>query len=287
MPESDYARIEKAILFLQAHFRRQPRLGEIASHVGVSEYHFQRLFRRWAGISPKRFLQYLTGDYVEQLLRESHSLLEASLDAGLSGPGRLHDLMINLHGVTPGELKRQGSGLLIRYGIHPSPFGDCLIATTTRGICALEFHPRPEMNEALLRLKRHWPGAVFSHDREATACRVKQIFNAPGNRRPGVIDLFVQGSNFQLKVWEALLRIPAGQLISYLDVAKSIGRPSASRAIGGANGKNPVAFLIPCHRVIRQSGSFSEYRWGTARKQAIYAWERASLEHAQEGQTGV
>jgi len=275
MPNTDYERIEKAILYLRENFREQPELEEIAAGIGVSKYHFQRLFRRWAGISPKRFLQYLTGEYVGHLLRDSHSVMDASLEAGLSGPGRLHDLVVNLHGVTPGELKAGGEGLLIRHGIHPSPFGDCLIAMTDRGVCGLFFETVSGWDQTLAEHKEQWPGARYAKDQDATGIIADRIFS---DRQDGVresMDLFVKGTNFQIKVWEALLRIPPGALVSYGDIARFIDQPKAARAVGSANAKNQVALLIPCHRVIRESGVFGEYRWGTTRKLAIFAWERA------------
>ncbi len=277
MSSSDYGRIEQAINFLQGNFREQPRLADISATVGLSEYHFQRLFRRWAGISPKRFLQYLTGEYVSELLRNSSSVLEASLDAGLSGPGRLHDLLVNLHGVTPGELKRHGEGLEIRYGIHPSPFGDCLLSTTGRGICGLAFLSPDSRKTTLAELQQRWPEARFREHPQTTQPIIERIFSPGDHPRGDAIDLYVQGTNFQLKVWEALLRIPPGMLVSYGDIAKRIGIPKAARAVGTANAQNPVALLIPCHRVIRKSGAFGEYRWGETRKQAMFAWEAARV----------
>lgn len=275
MSDSDYARIEQAILFLQANFRRQPRLCDIAAGVGLSEYHFQRLFRRWAGISPKRFVQYLTAGYAERRLQEVGNLLDTSLDAGLSGPGRLHDLMVNVHAVTPGEMKRAGEGLRIRHGEHASPFGRCLLAVTGRGICGLSFVGVGGYPKALAELRQRWPKADFIADREATGSIATRLFEPAGSAKPGSIDLFVQGSNFQIKVWEALLRIPAGSLVCYRDLASSIGSPGAARAVGSANAHNPVALLIPCHRVIRRDGGMGGYRWGNPRKLAIIGWEAA------------
>ena len=277
MPSSDYGRIEQAITYLQSNFREQPTLAETAATIGLSEYHFQRLFRRWAGISPKRFLQYLTAEYVSDLLRDSRSVLEASLDAGLSGPGRLHDLLVNLHGVTPGELKRQGAGLEIHYGIHPSPFGDCLLSATRRGVCGLAFLSPDGRETTLAELRQRWPKAHFLEDPQTTRPIADHIFSPQDRAKGESIDLYVQGTNFQLKVWEALLQIPPGSLVSYGDIAKRIGAPKAARAVGTANGQNPVALLIPCHRVIRKSGAFGEYRWGEARKQAMFAWEAARV----------
>jgi AraC family transcriptional regulator of adaptative response/methylated-DNA-[protein]-cysteine methyltransferase len=273
MTTSDYARIETAIRYLDANFREQPSLSEIAAQVHLSEYHFQRLFRRWAGITPKRFLQYLTAEHSRRLLRESRSVLEVSDANGLSSAGRLHDLLVGLHAVTPGELKTQGADLVIRYGFHPSPFGECLIAITGRGICALEFVETGSRTKALARLKSQWQGASLRLQPRATRLMAARVFAA--SRAADRCDLYVQGSNFQVKVWEALLRIPPGRVVSYEDMAARIGAPAATRAVASAIARNPVAFLIPCHRVIRKTGVFGEYRWGSARKQAMLGWEAA------------
>jgi len=274
MATTDYARIEKTIRYLEANFRAQPSLAQVAAQAHLSEYHFQRLFRRWAGISPKRFLQVLTADYARRLLHESRTLLEVSDAAGLSSGGRLHDLLVNLHAVTPGEVKAQGAELLIQYGFHPSPFGECLIAITARGICAIEFMSTGGRGAALARLKQQWPAATWRLQPRATqsiAARLFDVARASGDR----FDLFVQGSNFQAKVWEALLRIPSGCAVSYEVIAAYIAAPTATRAVASAIARNPVAFLIPCHRVIRKSGVFGEYRWGSARKKALLGWEAA------------
>ena len=265
----DYDRIEKAILYLDRHFLDQPRLDQLARAVGLSEFHFQRLFRRWAGISPKRFIQVLTAGYARELLRQSRPVLETALDAGLSGPGRLHDLIVNVDAVTPGQVRRAGDGLAIAVGIHPSPFGQCLIGLTERGICALEFlEPKAEA-QALAGLRSRWPRAILDEQPRSTQATVNQIFaNA---RRP--LALLLHGTNTQIKVWEALLRIPPGCLATYQDVASQIGLPRSSRAVARIIGQNPVAFLVPCHRVIRQTGAFGGYRWGEVRKRAILGWE--------------
>jgi AraC family transcriptional regulator of adaptative response/methylated-DNA-[protein]-cysteine methyltransferase len=270
----DYARIERAILYLNGHFAEQPGLREVAAHVRLSEYHFQRLFRRWAGISPKRFLQYLTAEHARGLLRQSHNVLEASDAAGLSGAGRLYDLMVAIHAATPGEVKNLGAGLAIEYGVHPSPFGPCFIALTPRGICAVEF-VSASTRAALARLRAQWPKALLRENTRRTRPVADRLFGfrrvAPG----GASELYVRGTNFQVKVWEALLRIPAGSAATYEDVAAAVGAPRAARAVGTAIAQNPVALLIPCHRVIRKSGAVGEYHWGTARKQAILGWEAA------------
>ncbi len=274
MAVSDYARIEKTIRYLEANFRTQPSLAAVAAQVHLSEYHFQRLFRRWAGISPKRFLQVLTADYARRLLRETRTVLEVSDATGLSSAGRLHDLLVNLHAATPGEIKAQGANLCIQYGSHPSPFGECLIAVTARGICAIEFIATGGRAAALAQLQRHWPAATWRLQPRATqpvAARLFAVVHGNGER----FDLLVQGSNFQVQVWEALLRIPSGSVVSYADVAACIAVPTATRAVASAIARNPVAVLIPCHRVIRKSGVFGEYRWGSVRKKALLGWEVA------------
>ena len=269
---TDFERIERAIRYLEENYRQQPGLKEIAQGAGLSEFHFQRLFRRWAGISPKRFLQYLTAGHAAQLLRASRSNIETAYDAGLSGGGRLHDLFINLHAVTPGELKHAGAGLVIYYGFHPSPFGECLIAMTTRGICHLGFLSPLDRRAALTELAAEWPQAQFEEAPRVTAQIARRLFTRVNGHSPG-IDLHVRGTNFQIKVWEALLRIPPGGVMSYKDLARHIQAPRAVRAVANAVAHNPVAWLIPCHRVIRKSGALGGYRWGETRKKVLLAWE--------------
>ncbi len=273
---ADYERVEKAIRFIEENFRRQPPLADIAASVGLSEFHFQRLFRRWAGVSPKRFLQYLTAGYARELLRQSRSVLDVAFEAGLTGSGRLHDLTVNIHAATPGELKERGAGLIIRYGTHPTPFGNCLLAATSRGICALRFIPPGDVGEVLGTLQGEWENACFAEDFEATGGLAERIFSTTvgGSAEPGLA-LHVRGTNFQVRVWEALLRVPPGAALTYGELALRAGAPGAARAVGTAVGQNPVAYLIPCHRVIRNSGVLGEYRWGAARKKAMLGWEAA------------
>lgn len=274
MSQTDYERIESAIQYLSGHYRMQPDLKQLADHVGLSEYHFHRLFQRWAGTTPKRFLQYLTAAYARKLLRQSHSLLEVSYETGLSSTGRLHDLIITLDGMTPGELRHYAAGIRIQYGFHQTPFGLCMIATTTRGICGLEFCTGENRQDALERLKARWCGATFSASQQATAALAKQIFSV-SEAQGYTLRLVVGGSNLQLKVWEALLRIPPNQLINYQHLAETIGHPRAARAIGTAVAANPVLYLIPCHRVIRSTGIIGAYQGGQARKKALIGWEAA------------
>ncbi|MCZ6915661.1 MAG: methylated-DNA--[protein]-cysteine S-methyltransferase [Gemmatimonadetes bacterium] len=270
----DYHRIEAVIHFLEAHAGEQPSLSEVARAVGLSEFHLQRLFRRWAGVSPKRFLQYLTVQHAKRALREGLSVLATAYEAGLSGPGRLHDLFLSVEAVTPGQYKEWGRDLDIRYGFAPSPFGECLVAATDRGICGLEFVVEGDRTTPVERLERTWPGATRREDPAVASADVERIFGSGGDRSKPVT-LLLKGTNFQLQVWQALLQIPAGAATSYSALAESIDRPTAARAVGGAVGKNPVAYLIPCHRVLRESGEFGGYRWGEARKRAILGWEAA------------
>ena len=269
----DYHRIEQAIRFLEENARRQPDLAEVAASVGLSEYHFQRLFTRWAGISPKRFLQFLTKQNAKALLACS-SVLSAAYEAGLSGPGRLHDLLIQCEAVTPGEYRLKGAGMQILYGYHPTPFGECLLALTGRGICFLACvaGDRPA---ALEMLKGDWLNASLREDASRTRTVGEQIF---AHAEPRSLTLHLRGTNFQLKVWEALLRLPAGSATSYEALAEQAGDIQAARAVGNAVARNPVAYLIPCHRVLQKAGGFGNYRYGPLRKQAILGWELARSE---------
>lgn len=279
--EKDYQRIKALLGLLVKKRQEQPSLDELAQWAGLSKFHLQRLFTRWAGISPQRFLHYLTLEYAKETLSHSRNLLDASWDAGLSGPGRLHDLFVTLEAVTPGEFKRKGQGLEIRHGVHPTPFGPCLVALTERGICALRFVEKDEAWEELNALKSQWPQARFTLSPRDTAAVVEDIFKAgPGavssGRQP--MGLMVQGTNFQIRVWEALLRIPPGHVASYGLVATMIGQPGAARAVGSALAANPVGWLIPCHRVIREMGVVGDYQWGQDRKRLMLAWEAAQCD---------
>ena len=271
----DYRRIEQAIQYLEKHVNSQPELGEIASAVGLSEYHFQRIFSRWAGISPKRFLQFITKEGAKELLAQSENLLDTTYGIGLSSLGRLHDLFVTTEAVTPGEYKSSGAGLTIRYGLHETPFGKALIGITNRGICHLGFVGSRE-GEAIDTLVANWQQARMIEDHKATAPLVEPIFDL-SQRGNTPLRLHLRGTNFQLKVWEALLRIPPGAVTSYQDLAEQAGRPGASRAVGTALGHNPIAVLIPCHRVIRKLGEFGNYRYGTTRKKALLGWEAAQF----------
>jgi len=265
-----YQLIEKAIQYIEANVNRQPELEEIASAIGLSEFHFQRLFTRWAGISPKRFMQFLTKEHAKELLTQSENLLDTTHQIGLSSLGRLHDLFVNTEAVTPGEYKSRGAGLTIHYGLHATPYGECLIATTERGICHLSFVQTSE-GKAIDNLVADWKQARMIEDYKSTAPLITRIFSDRGAATP--LNLYLRGTNFQIKVWEALMDIPAGSVTTYEQIAAQIGNPNALRAVGTAVGHNPVAFLIPCHRVIRKAGEFGNYRYGTARKKAILAQE--------------
>jgi AraC family transcriptional regulator of adaptative response/methylated-DNA-[protein]-cysteine methyltransferase len=273
----DYRRIEQAIRYLEAHFLEQPDLSAAAGSIGLSEFHFQRLFTRWVGISPKRFLQFLTKEHAKQLLRQPVDLLEATYASGLSSPGRLHDLFVACEAVTPGEYKTHGEGLTIQYGFHQTLFGECLLARTSRGVCALAFVEPGRHDQALKDLRLKWRRARLEENPAATEPMIAQIFQAP-DARGGTLNLLLNGTNFQIKVWEALLRIPSGSVVTYEDIALSIGMPKAARAVSNAVASNPVAVLIPCHRVIRKDGNFGGYHYGTARKKALLGWEMAQAE---------
>jgi len=267
----DYLRIEQAILYLENHYKEQPSLEEVAANIGLSEYHFQRIFTRWAGVSPKRFLQFLTKEGAKELLNKSENLLDTTHQVGLSSLGRLHDLFVTTEAVSPGEYKSYGEGVTIRYGLHASPFGKCLIAVSERGICHLGFVQRETSEgDVIDKLVADWRNARMIEDHKSTAPLIESIFDA--NRR-GKLNLHLRGTNFQLKVWEALLTIPAGAVTTYEGLAELIGQPTASRAVGTAVGHNPIAVLIPCHRVIRKVGEFGNYRYGSPRKKALLAYE--------------
>jgi AraC family transcriptional regulator of adaptative response/methylated-DNA-[protein]-cysteine methyltransferase len=270
----DYARIAQAIHYIETNSRRQPGLTELAAQVGLSEYHFQRLFTRWAGISPKRFLQFLTRENAKALLSRSGDLLEATYATGLSSPGRLYDLFVQTEGVTPGEFKSRGAGVDIFYGFHPTPFGECLLALTGRGICFLAFVESPRA-AALAELKSNWQNASLVEAPERSASILGRIFS---NDDQAALPLHLLGTNFQVKVWEALLRLKPGEVTTYQALAEKVGSPGAARAVGNAVASNPVAYLIPCHRVLQKTGHFGYYRYGSTRKKAMLGWEMARLE---------
>ena len=279
---SHYDRIERAIRFIEDNRLDQPGLDEIAAGIGMSPFHLQRVFTAWAGVSPKLFLRYVTLDHAREALMDASPVLDAALDVGLSGPGRLHDLFVTLEAATPGEFGAGGRGLDIRYGLHDGPFGRFLVAATERGVCRIAFERAGE--DQVGALADAWPNARLVED-EARTWRIAGEALACGmTAGESPIRLWARGTNFQIKVWEALLRVPPGRLVSYGEIARAVGNPRASRAVGRAVGANPIAVLIPCHRAIRASGRFETgYRWGSARKRALIAWEAARRERADAG----
>lgn len=269
----DYERVAKAIDFLETHFKSQPDLDEVARQVHLSPHHFQRIFTEWAGVSPKKFMQYLSIEHLRSRIFDLPNLQDAADAVGYSAPSRVYDLFVSIEGVTPNEFKTAGRGLEIHYGFHPTPFGECLIARTPKGICALSFVDEHSRQAELDRFLGKWQSANLVFDTAKTASAVRQIFDA---KEPRKIHLLVQGTNFQLKVWEALLTIPPGAVTTYQKIAGHIHNPGAVRAVGTAIGQNPVAFLIPCHRVIRKEGQVGGYHWGSTRKKALLGCEMAS-----------
>lgn len=270
-----YETVARALSYIQAKAKEQPTLDEVAAHACMSSYHFQRVFTEWAGVSPKKFLQYLTLHYAKTALAQSASLSEAAASTGLSGTSRLHDLFLHIEGITPGEFKKQGEQLQLNYSLGSCQFGSYLVASTAKGICHLHFYQ--EEGEALQELQALWPKATLVMQQDNLHQQVHQFFLYqlnPQQRLP----LHLKGTPFQLKVWEALLRIPEGHLTSYSSLAQHIGSPAASRAVGTAIGSNPIAFLIPCHRVIKNIGGIGEYRWGSERKMAMIGWEAAQIQ---------
>lgn len=269
----DFSRIKEAIEYIDLNYKSQPDLDEVARHVALSPYHFQRMFTHWAGVSPKKFLQYLSVENAKKILKDTQaSLFDAAFEVGLSGTGRLHDLFINIEGMTPGEYKNGGRNLLINYSFAETPFGEMLIASTSKGVCYMAF--ADDGSVALGDLKQQFPNAEYKQLTDAVQQNALHIFRQDW-QKPEQIKLHIAGTDFQLKVWEILLKIPMGGLTTYHDVAKCIGNSNASRAVGSAIGANPVAYLIPCHRVILSSGKIGQYHWANARKSAIIGWENA------------
>ena len=282
----NYNRIEKAIQYLEENFMHQPELDEVAEKVHLSSFHFQRIFTDWAGISPKRFLQFLTVDFLKTKLEQSKNIVEAADAAGLSSQSRVYDLFTTLEAVTPQEYKQKGSGIRIEYGIHETPFGLCLIGVTERGICWLSFIGTDEdPKHELEKMKAYWHNSLFHEDLNLTGSFIARIFPSPRpsdtpirgerGRGEGKLHVFVKGTNFQIKVWEALLKIPMGDITTYQGIAQQIQSPKAMQAVGSAVGSNHIAYLIPCHRVIRKDGIVGEYRWSSTRKKSIIGWEMA------------
>jgi AraC family transcriptional regulator of adaptative response/methylated-DNA-[protein]-cysteine methyltransferase len=274
---ADYETVRRAIAYLREHWRAQPEIETIAEAVGVSAPELHHLFRRWAAITPKAFLQALTLDHARRLLRNSASVLDATFEVGLSGPGRLHDLFVTHEAMSPGEWKSGGAGLTIAYGIHPSPFGSALVMITPRGLAGLAFADCGEEADALADMKSRWPKANFVEDRAGTAAFAQRIFDASCWRAERPLRVVLIGTDFEVRVWETLLRIPLGRAVTYSDVATSIGAKNAARAVGAAVGKNPVSFVVPCHRVLGKGGAITGYHWGLTRKHAMLGWEAARM----------
>jgi AraC family transcriptional regulator of adaptative response/methylated-DNA-[protein]-cysteine methyltransferase len=269
----DFARIARAIRFIDENFRRQPRLAEIAAAAGLSVFHFNRLFRRWAGVTPKQYLAFVTGQAAKGVLSEQPSVLDAAYEVGLSGPGRLHDLIVAVDAVTPGEWKALGRGIAIRYGFSDTPFGRALIAQTERGICHLAFVEQDHDKAALSELRERWPQAQFLSDDAQAHEIATRIWNPDASTGATPLRLAVTGTNFQLKVWQALLDIGNRGYTTYAALAGAIGQAGSQRAVGGAVGANPIGWLIPCHNVLRKDGEIGGYQWGPDRKRAMLAWE--------------
>jgi len=272
----DYRRVGAALSYLEDHYRDQPSLDDVSAEVGLSPYHFQRIFTRFVGLSPKKFIQHLSLEQAKQSLAADESVLDAAFDAGLSGPGRLHDLFVSHEALTPGEWKAGGLGKQFTYGWHPSPFGDCLVVATDRGVCGLAFAEPEDRDAALADIGDQYDGAELVEDPDATAPYADLAFG----RAEGNLHLVLKGTPFQIKVWQGLLRIPLGATVTYAQLARAVGAPNANRAVGSACARNPVSWLIPCHRVLRNGGAISGYRWQPGRKRAILAWEAAQTEDA-------
>ncbi|WP_224797639.1 bifunctional transcriptional activator/DNA repair enzyme AdaA [Idiomarina abyssalis] len=270
---SDYIRIEKAMTYMSEHVSSQPTLEDVAAHVHLSPFHFHRVFCKWAGTTPKRFLQALTLERSKRMLKEEGSLMDVSLSMGLSGGSRLYDHFVKLEAVTPGEYRNGGQGITIQYGVNETPFGKIFVAMTPRGVCRIEFLGSRSADEILVDIGKDWPKGSLVQNDNATNYVANVLFSRLKDGQSNPLSLHVMGTNFQVAVWRALLRIPPGQLASYSQIANALGYPKASRAVGNAVGSNPVAMLIPCHRVIQKSGAIGGYRWGSTKKEMIQAWE--------------
>jgi AraC family transcriptional regulator of adaptative response/methylated-DNA-[protein]-cysteine methyltransferase len=273
-PEAnDYAQVKRALEFITARWRTQPSLDDIAAHVGLSGSHLHHLFKRWAGLTPKAFLQAITLDHARALLRDSASVLDTALEVGLSGPSRLHDLFVTHEAMSPGDYKSGGVGLRLAYGFHPSPFGEAVVMAAPRGLAGVGFVDDGDRTAALDDLRRRWPWATFEEDQAGTASLAGRAFDASLWRPGQPLRVVLIGTDFEIRVWEQLLRIPMGRATTYSDIAVRVGKPRAARAVGAAVGKNPISFVVPCHRVIGRSGALTGYHWGLLRKRAIIGWE--------------
>jgi AraC family transcriptional regulator, regulatory protein of adaptative response / methylated-DNA-[protein]-cysteine methyltransferase len=270
---ADYAVVRRAIAYISEHWRAQPEIEEIAYAVGVTPDELHHLFRRWAALTPKAFVQALTLNHARALLRNSASVLDASYEVGLSGPGRLHDLFVTHEAMSPGEWKSGGEGMTLRYGFHPSPFGSALTIVTERGLAGLAFADSGEEQAVLGDMQRRWPRAQFIEDLPRTAQVARRVFEPALWRCEQPLRIVLIGTDFEVRVWDALLKVPMGRATTYSDIAAKLGKPKASRAVGAAVGKNPVSFVVPCHRVIGKAGDLTGYHWGLTRKRAMLGWE--------------
>jgi AraC family transcriptional regulator of adaptative response/methylated-DNA-[protein]-cysteine methyltransferase len=270
---ADYDRVRAALAFITERWREQPSLDEIAARVGVSPSHLHHIFRRWAGITPKAFLQAITLDHARGLLRDSASVLDTAYEVGLSGPSRLHDLFVTHEAMSPGDWKTGGAGLEMLVGYHPSPFGEAIVVATSRGLAGIGFVDDGDRASALADMTRRWPMARFVANQDATAPLARRAFEPDAWRPDAPLRVVLIGSDFEVRVWQTLLRIPLGRATTYSDIATHIGKPTAARAVGAAVGRNPISFVVPCHRVLGRSGALTGYHWGLTRKQAILGWE--------------
>ena len=279
-PSRDYDMVRRSLAFLTENWRDQPSLETLAEKSGVSPHHLQRIFTRWAGLSPKAFLQAVTIDHARELLRDSASILDTAYEVGLSGPSRLHDLFVTHEGMAPGVYKARGRGLTVRYGFHECPFGLALVMTTDVGLCGLAFADPGGERAALADMMARWPEADFAEDMAATAPYAARIFHSEHWSPDQPLRIVFIGSDFEIRVWETLLRIPLGKASTYSDIAAHLGKPLAARAVGTAVGKNPISFVVPCHRVLGKSGGLCGYHWGLTRKRAILGWEAGVVSRA-------
>ncbi len=273
--EIDYSRIEKAIYFIEQNIKNQPTIKQMADYVNLSEFHFERMFTKWAGTSPQRFMRFLTKEYAKNLLKKSDDILQTTMDLGLSSTSRLHDLFITFEAMSPGEYKKKGLGLVINYGFHETPFGTCALFLTEKGILEMSFIENGTEIDEIVRLKNEFSEAEFIENEAITVGIITHIFENTKSVKP--IHLLLRGTNFQIKVWEALLKINTGQLACYEDIATEIGQITAQRAVGSAIGANHIAYIIPCHRVIQKVGTSGNYRWGSVRKRAMIGWEASKV----------
>jgi AraC family transcriptional regulator, regulatory protein of adaptative response / methylated-DNA-[protein]-cysteine methyltransferase len=274
---ADYERVRRIVAFISERWREQPSLDDIAAHVGLSTTHVHHLFRRWCGLTPKAFLQALTLDSAKALLADAASVLDAAYEVGLSGPGRLHDLFVTHEAMTPGDYKSGGAGLVMRFGFHPSPFGEAILVASERGLAGLGFVDGGDRAAALADMRRRWPRAEYVEDSATTAPLARRIFDPKTWAADRPLRVVLIGTDFEVRVWQTLLRIPLGKATTYSDIACRLGKASASRAVGAAVGKNPISFVVPCHRVLGRSGALTGYHWGLTRKQAILGWEAGKL----------